>query len=53
MSISSNLIGTWNLKFKNKNNKWQYIGNKMQAECKWRVPIQRKMMKDVKYRNHI
>jgi len=34
-------------------NRYQYIGNKVQVEFRWKILIWRKMMKIVKYKNHI
>jgi hypothetical protein len=52
MWISSNLINTWNLKFRNKNNRHHYIGNRVQVEFRQKIMIRRKKMKTVKYKNH-
>ncbi len=53
MWISPNLINTWNLKFKNKNNMCQYIGNRVKVKFMRRILIWKKKMKIMKYKYHI
>ncbi len=50
MWISSNHTNTWNLKFKNKNNKCQYMGSRVEVDFKRRILIQRWKMKTVYHR---